>query len=629
MYAHITTQFVEGVAHIRLSRPDRLNTLGIGSGSSRDELADAMRAADADHTVGCILLTAAGRAFCAGGDLSGQQVTVTAFDEFEFVRRVDEFHNAMRQIRKPIVAGVHGLCLGAGIGLIAQCDLVVAADNARFGLIEGRIGHPGATDLVPIIGGAWAKFLILTGELIDAELAERIGLVLAVTPAAELCATSLALARRIAAVPRESAILNKAAVDAVTDAMGREVGRASGRVHDVLTRASAKLATAPDGRRFEDILREEGTAGLTKARDQQFTGRWLDLIGKGQVHDGPRPNGQTKSIGVSMTDTFNAVVIDDVDGKPKAGMRELSLADLPDYDTLVQVEFSSLNYKDGLAVSGRQRIARKTPLIAGADLAGTVVESQNPQWPAGTRVVVNGWGMSETTPGGYSRYQRVKSEWLTRIPEAFTTEQAMAIGTAGYTSALCVNALTAWGIAGDRPVLVTGAAGGVGSVAVALLAALGQPVAASTGRPSAHEFLTNLGASQIVDRNDLLGRGKPLQKEMWAAGIDTVGGATLVNLLSQTAYGGAVAACGLAGGNDMPDATVLPHILRGVALIGVDSVMAPDEKRQAAWDLLAAKLKPNMLATLSAVEPLSKVFELADAILAGEIRGRVVIDVTR
>lgn len=632
MYAHITTQLVEGVAHIRLSRPDRLNTLGVGSGSSRDEVVDAMRVADADDAVGCILLTAAGRAFCAGGDLSGQ-VTVTPFDEFDFVRRVDEFHIAMRQIRKPIVAAVHGLCLGAGMALIAQCDLVVAADDARFGLIEGRIGHPGATDLVPIIGGTWAKFLILTGELIDAQLAERIGLVLAVTPADELYSTSLALARRIAAVPRESAILNKAAVDAVSDAMGRQAGRTSGRVHDVLTRASAKLATAPDGRRFEDIMRDEGTAGLKKARDQQFTGRWLDLIGKG-IEKGrapvrPRPTEKTKSIGESMTDTFKAVVIDDADGLPIASLRELSLADLPDYDTLVQVEYSSLNYKDGLAISGRQRIARKTPLVAGADLAGTVVESTNPAWPAGTRVVVNGWGLSETTPGGYTRFQRVKSEWLTRVPDEFTTEQAMAIGTAGYTSALCVNALTAWGITGDRPVLVTGAAGGVGSVAVALLAALGQPVAASTGRSSAHEFLTDLGASQIVDRNDLLGRGKPLQKELWAAGIDTVGGATLVNLLSQTAYGGAVAACGLAGGNDMPDATVLPHILRGVTLIGVDSVMAPHEKRQAAWELLAAHLKPSMLATLSTVEPMSKIFELADSILAGEIRGRVVIDVTR
>jgi enoyl-CoA hydratase/carnithine racemase len=280
MYGHITVEIDDGVAHIRLSRPERMNTLGVGPGSSRDEIADAMRAADKDDSVGCILLTAQGPAFCAGGDLTGAEPTETAYDEFRFVRRIDEFYAALRQVGKPIVAGVNGLCLGAGMGLVAQCDLVVAGDDARFGLIEGRIGHPGATELVPIIGGAWAKFLILTGELIDAPLAERIGLVLTVIPAAELEARVTALARRIAAVPREAAILNKAAVEAVTDAMGRQAGRLAGRAYDVTTKGSAKLATAPDGRRFEDIVREEGIAGLKKARDSQFTGSWLRGTGR-------------------------------------------------------------------------------------------------------------------------------------------------------------------------------------------------------------------------------------------------------------------------------------------------------------------------------------------------------------
>jgi len=332
---------------------------------------------------------------------------------------------------------------------------------------------------------------------------------------------------------------------------------------------------------------------------------------------------------MSESEPFTALIVDETDGKRVCEFRQLGVEDLPDYDTLVEVEYSSLNYKDGLNVSGAQKIARRTPLIAGADLAGIVVESSDPaRWKAGTKVVVNGWGMSETESGGYTRYQRVRSEWLVEIPEPFTTRDAMAIGTAGYTSALCVDALEAWGALGDGEVLVTGAAGGVGSVAVALLAAAGVPVAASTGRPSTHDFLIGLGAGTIVDRNELLEPGRPLQKERWAGVIDTVGGVTLVNALSQIMYGGAAAACGLASGNDLPGATVLPHILRGVALLGVDSVMASQAKRKAAWDRLARDLAPDVLASLSRVEPMSALPTLAPQILQGQIRGRVVIDVT-
>lgn len=329
-----------------------------------------------------------------------------------------------------------------------------------------------------------------------------------------------------------------------------------------------------------------------------------------------------------MTDSFKAFVIEDADGKPKGGFRQLALADLPDNDVLVEVAYSTVNYKDGLAVSGKGRIARKLPMVAGIDLAGTVVESRSPDWKPGDRVVANGWGMSETVWGGYSRFQRLKPEWLIRLPDEFSLEEAMGIGTAGYTAALCVEALERWGAIqpGGKEVLVTGAAGGVGSVAVALLAKRGYPVVAATGRPETHDYLRNLGATGFVERAALLEQGPPLQKERWAGGVDSVGGRTLVNLLAQTVWGGAVAACGLAGSADLPG-TVLPHILRSVALIGVDSVMAPRDRRETAWARLARDLDREALKTMYEVQPFDALPDLAGRILAGQIRGRVVIDI--
>ncbi len=331
-----------------------------------------------------------------------------------------------------------------------------------------------------------------------------------------------------------------------------------------------------------------------------------------------------------MQSPFPALVIEELDGKARASLKQLRLADLPDDDVLVEVAFSALNYKDGLAISGnRNKVARKLPMVGGIDLAGTVIESRSPRWQAGDKVVLNGFGLSESHWGGYARYQRVKAEWLLRLPPAFSLQQAMAIGTAGYTAALCVDALESWGLQpGSGDVLVTGAAGGVGSVAIALLAKAGFQVVASTGRPETHEYLRALGASQFVDRAVLQEKGGPLQKERWAGAVDTVGSTTLVNVLAQARYGGAVAACGLAGGMDL-NATVLPHILRSVALLGVDSVMAPMAKRERAWQRLARDLDPAKLAQMSRVEPMSRLPDLAEAILAGQTRGRVVIDVTR
>lgn len=330
-----------------------------------------------------------------------------------------------------------------------------------------------------------------------------------------------------------------------------------------------------------------------------------------------------------MPTTFRALVIDSKDDSQNASFRELALADLPDHDVLVEIEYSTLNYKDGLAVSGKGRIARRLPMVAGIDLAGTVVESRSEKWKPGDKVIVNGWGLSETEWGGYSRFQRLKPEWLTALPKAFTPLQAMAIGTAGYTAALCVDALEDWGnIAPDQgEVLVTGAAGGVGSVAISLLAARGYVVTAATGRPETHDYLAGLGATNFISREELAAKMGPLQKERWTGGVDTVGSTTLANALAQTVRGGAIACCGLAGGADLP-ATVLPHILRSVALIGVDSVMAPQDRRDRAWARLARDLNTDNLEAITRVEPLSKIETLARDIVAGQIRGRVVVDVS-
>jgi acrylyl-CoA reductase (NADPH) len=332
-----------------------------------------------------------------------------------------------------------------------------------------------------------------------------------------------------------------------------------------------------------------------------------------------------------MSDVFTAYVFDDVDGKPKGGFKTLTLADLPDLDVLVEIDYSSLNYKDGLAITGKGRIARRLPMVGGIDIAGTVAESRSPEWKPGDKVVLNGWGLSETQQGAYSRYQRVKAEWLIPLPDAFSTLEAMAVGTAGYTAALCVDALEDWGFIQnnkDKEIVVTGAAGGVGSVAVALLAARGYRVTAATGRPETHEYLAGLGASGFIDRTELAEKPATFAKERFAGGVDSVGGPTLANVLGQTFYGGAVAACGLASSSDLP-ASVLPFILRGVALLGVDSVMAPRAKRERAWARLARDLDKAKLAAITTVQPMSELPELGAAIVAGKTRGRVVIDVQK
>lgn len=324
-----------------------------------------------------------------------------------------------------------------------------------------------------------------------------------------------------------------------------------------------------------------------------------------------------------MTTSFKAFVIDDA----SSGIRQLSETDLPDEPVLLDVAYSTLNYKDALVITGKAPIVRRRPMIAGIDLAGTVVRSRSPDWRVGDRVVVNGWGLSESHWGGYTERQCVRPEWLVRIPDEFSLVQAMAIGTAGYTAMLCVQALEhANVVPASGEVLVTGAAGGVGSVCIALLAQRGYKVVASTGRPELSEYLRLLGATEIVGRDILATHDAPLQKERWAGVVDSVGGSVLASALTQVGFGGAIATCGMAAGIAL-HATVLPFIMRGVSVIGIDSVMAPAPIREAAWQRLAVDLDWARLDAMTTVEPMSRLAELAPQMLAGRIRGRVVIDV--
>ncbi len=323
---------------------------------------------------------------------------------------------------------------------------------------------------------------------------------------------------------------------------------------------------------------------------------------------------------------FRALVVRESPGARSAAIEELAAAELPDGDVTVSVQYSSLNYKDGLAVTGKGKVIRRSPMVPGIDLAGTVVESRSPRFRPGDEVLVTGWGIGEAHFGGYAELARVRSDWALPVPPALGARRAMAVGTAGLTAALCALALEDAGVRpGGREVVVTGAAGGVGTVAVALLARAGHKVVASTGRPQEEPFLARLGASRILPRSELAKESpKPLESETWAGAVDTVGGTTLAGVLRQTAYGGAVAACGLAGGAELRT-TVLPFIIRGVRLVGVDSVQCPVERRERAWKRIAEALPPDLLDGLATEARLDDVPRLADEILAGKVRGRVVV----
>jgi len=327
---------------------------------------------------------------------------------------------------------------------------------------------------------------------------------------------------------------------------------------------------------------------------------------------------------------FKAILLTQTeDRKTQAALVDMDDAQLPDRAVTVDVSHSTLNYKDALAITGRGAVVRSFPLVPGIDLAGTVADSRDPAWKAGDAVVVTGWGMGENHWGGLTQRQRVDAGWLLRIPAPFTPRTAMAVATAGFTAALCVSALQRHGLQpGDGEVLVTGAAGGVGSVAVTLLASMGYRVVASTGRPTEADYLAHLGAARIVDRNDFSQPGKPLQKETWAGVVDTVGSHTLANACAATRFNGAVAACGLAQGGDFPT-TVMPFILRGVTLYGINSVFVANNLREQAWALMAMHLDLAKLEGMTTEIGLSEVIDFAPRFLDGQVRGRTVVDTRR
>ncbi|MGD1933523.1 MAG: MDR family oxidoreductase [Candidatus Phaeomarinobacter sp.] len=329
-----------------------------------------------------------------------------------------------------------------------------------------------------------------------------------------------------------------------------------------------------------------------------------------------------------MADTFKALMVTKTDDGQSVDLKDITDAELMEGDVTVAVSHSTVNYKDGLAITGSAPILRASPMIPGIDFSGEVVSSEHADWKPGDQVVLNGFGVGEGHSGGYAQRARVNGDWLVKRPSAFSDADAMAIGTAGYTAMLCVLALEKHGIGPkDGDILVTGANGGVGSVAIALLAKLGYRPVASTGRPEEADYLKGLGAVDVIDRQEFAEAGRPLGKERWAGAVDSVGSTTLANVIAQTKYGGTVAACGLAGGMDLP-ATVYPFILRGITLAGIDSVMAPRGIREEAWSRLAKDLDLDKLNAMTTITGLGGVEAAAADIMAGKIRGRLVVDVS-
>lgn len=595
------------VAEIILNLPEKLNAI---TPDMAEALQNAMDMAEADAEVRAILLAGAGRAFSAGFDLgtmeadpSLEDMTAVLQADFDVIMR---FWNSP----KPTLSAVHGYVLGGGFELAMACDMTIAADDAWFGEPEPKFGSGIVALLLPwLTGPKQAKEMLLFGnDRVSADRALQMGLVNSVVPRARLLDEARDVARR-------AAVLDGLAVRLTKDAINKSYGRMGleGALREALAiDIQIETSETAESRTFKDILATQGVKAAIAWREARFA-----------TTD---PAADAPETGGDAAQTYTALVVDKTDEGVTRTIRKMDKDTLPDGDVTVAVEYSSVNYKDGLCLSATGGLVRSFPHVPGIDYAGTVEHSADPRYLPGDKVVLTGWRVGENHWGGYSTRTRIGADKLVPLPDALSPAQAMMVGTAGLTSMLAVMALEKHGLTPDKgEVLVTGASGGVGSVAVAILGKLGYQVAAVTGSAEHEAFLKDLGAARIIPRAELADSVKrPLETEAWAGCIDAVGGAMLARVLGQMHYGASVAAIGLAGGADLP-ATVVPFLLRGVNLLGIDSVMQPFANRQQAWARIATDLPIEKLEALSTTIPLSEVAATGDRILKGEVKGRTIV----
>ncbi|QVN04042.1 acryloyl-CoA reductase [Pseudomonas rhodesiae] len=604
-----------GIAHLMLDRPERLNALGK---IALVEINAAMDLAEEDPSVKAIIISGKGKAFSSGFDLKEQMASRPegAAAWREILAR--DFSTTMRfwDCPKPTIAAVHGSCLAGAFEIALACDITIASEDATFGEPELKFGAGIVTMLLPwMIGPKQAKEIILCGiDDIPAEEARRLGIVNRVVPIGKHLEEAIKVARTIAVIDPNLMKSTKAAINLSVEAMGMKgaLQQALDIDHAIESKGS------PDKRAFMDIAREGGLKAALAWRDQRFHDPQNSLL---------RSSSPVDSLGTA-NETFQAMVLRKDSEGFTANLEQLAFSDLPDEDTLVQLEYSTLNYKDALAITGSGPIVKTWPLVPGIDFAGTVVETSHPRLKPGQRVVLTGWGVGEKHWGGHSQYQRVKGDWLVPLPDNLSTKQAMMFGTAGLTAMLCVNALRDAGVKPESgPILVTGAAGGVGSVAIAILTHLGYSATALINTPEKNDYVRSLGAVEVIDNANWADERKALESQCWAGAIDAIGSGVLARVLSQMNYGGVVAACGLAGGSDLPT-SVMPFILRGVRLIGIDSVSINYETRLKAWADAVESMPTQLLNMISAkVVPLQNLKTSAEEMLAGKLAGRIVIDV--
>ena len=592
------------IAEITLNRPTKLNSI---TAQMVELLHQFMDTAEADPEVRVIALFGAGRAFSAGFDL-GTMEEDPSLEEMTSVLQQD-FDAIMRfwKATKPTISAVHGYVLGGGFELAMACDVTIAADNAVFGEPEPKFGSGIVALLLPwLTGQKQAREMLLFGsDRVSAERALQIGLVNAVVPRAELLDRARDMAYR-------SAMLDALAVRMTKDAINKSYGRMGleGALRESLAiDVQIETSETEESRTFKRLLATKGTKAAIEWREARFA-----------TSNDPSPTTENDAM------TYTALVVDKVDDKVTQTLQTLADDTLPEGDVTIAVEYSSVNYKDGLCLSATGGLVRNFPHVPGIDYAGTVEHSADPRYNIGDKVVLTGWRVGENRWGGYATRTRIAADKLVPLPEGLTTAQAMTVGTAGLSAMLAVMALEKHGLQpSDGEVLVTGATGGVGSVAVAILANLGYSVAAVTGSAEHSDFLTGLGASRIVAREELAETIKrPLETEAWAGCIDAVGGSMLARILGQMKYGSSVAAIGLAGGMDLP-ATVVPFLLRGINLLGIDSVMQPFENRLEAWRRIASDLPIEKIEALATTVSLSEVADVGARILTGDVKGRTVV----